>query len=199
MCAYNHEDQGIQMTTVFVGGSRKIGRLNEAVRRRLDNIVEKRIPVLVGDANGADKAVQAYLYEKSYDNVSVFYTGDVCRNNLGGWPTTPIEPPEKSRRKDRRFYALKDAAMSRQATHGFMLWDGRSVGTLVNVIRLMRDGKAAVIYLAPSRSFLEVRGVDDYEKLVKHCTSDLVSMAEREVDSEDAIKESAAVQRSLGL
>ena len=43
---------------VFVGGSRHVSRLNERVRERLDKIIQKRLPILIGDASGADKAVQ---------------------------------------------------------------------------------------------------------------------------------------------
>lgn len=46
------------MRKVFIGGSRRVSRLHADVRRRLDRIVEKRLPVLAGDANGADKAHQ---------------------------------------------------------------------------------------------------------------------------------------------
>ena len=64
------------MMKVFIGGSRYVSRLSADVRRRLDNIVEKRLPVLVGDANGADKAVQRYLQSKHYDLVAVFCAGE---------------------------------------------------------------------------------------------------------------------------
>ena len=46
------------MTAVFIGGSRRISRINVDVRARLDRIVENRLPILIGDANGADKAVR---------------------------------------------------------------------------------------------------------------------------------------------
>jgi len=58
---------------VFVAGSRYVSRLNADVRRRrLDNMIENRLPVLVGDANGGDKAVQSYLHDRGYDLVDVF-------------------------------------------------------------------------------------------------------------------------------
>ena len=38
---------------VFIGGSRRIGRLDAEVKRRNDTIVEKRLQVLVGDELGA--------------------------------------------------------------------------------------------------------------------------------------------------
>jgi hypothetical protein len=50
------------MTTVFIGGSRHITRLTSDVRARLDRIVSSHLPVVVGDANGADKVVQGDLF-----------------------------------------------------------------------------------------------------------------------------------------
>ena len=80
------------MTKIFVGGSRRISRLNEDIRRRIDRIVAKRLHVLIGDANGVDKAVQRYLHERGYDRVEVFCSGPASRNNVGGWPLHPVWP-----------------------------------------------------------------------------------------------------------
>lgn len=60
------------MHSVFVAGSRALSRLNAQVKERLDNIVKQNFAVLVGDANGADKAVQRYLAERGYRNVVVY-------------------------------------------------------------------------------------------------------------------------------
>ena len=46
---------------VFVAGSRQISRLPAEVTSRLDTMIEKGFQILVGDANGADKAVQRDL------------------------------------------------------------------------------------------------------------------------------------------
>ena len=57
------------MTTVFIGGSRSITRLNDTIRYTADNIMRQRFAIVIGDANGADKAVQSYLAAKAYRNV----------------------------------------------------------------------------------------------------------------------------------
>jgi hypothetical protein len=54
------------MKAVFIGGSGNMSRLNSAIRARLDRIVEQSLPVVIGDANGADKAVQQYLSDRAY-------------------------------------------------------------------------------------------------------------------------------------
>jgi hypothetical protein len=52
------------MVSVFVAGSRALSRLNPQLRERLDNIIRQNLTVLIGDANGADKAVQGYLAKR---------------------------------------------------------------------------------------------------------------------------------------
>lgn len=185
------------MTTVFIGGSRRITRLNEAVTRRLNTIAEKQIPVLVGDANGADKAVQAHFGGMGYARVTVYCTGDTCRNNVGGWPVTRIQPTGSGRRKDRKFFTLKDRAMSARATHGLMLWDGVSLGTLVNVVRLRREGRPAVVYVQPSASFVDVKEDGDLAKLAKYSASELLIEAQHAVAAEEC--ESAPGSENLPL
>ena len=87
------------MNSVFIGGSRRVSNLNPEVRKRLDRIIANRLPVLIGDANGADKAVQHYLKSRHYDQVEVFCVEGSCRNNAGNWPlrkvslTGIMEPP----------------------------------------------------------------------------------------------------------
>lgn len=48
-------------STVFVPGSRQISRLPAEVKTRLDTVIEKGFHILVGDADGADKAVSGTL------------------------------------------------------------------------------------------------------------------------------------------
>ena len=70
------------MTKVFIAGSRQIVRLPAEVKNRIDTMVEKGFQILVGDANGADKAVQRYLADKAYPNVLVHCMENHCRNNV---------------------------------------------------------------------------------------------------------------------
>lgn len=152
------------MTKVFIGGSRRIARLDAEVRRRLDRIVEKRLAVLIGDANGADKAVQRYLSEQKFEAVEVFSADESPRNNVGGWPVRVIRPGHL--RKDFDYYAAKDRAMAAAATVGLMLWDGQSRGTLMNVLRLADQRKPVVVYVQPRKSFVDVRTQGDLAALL---------------------------------
>lgn len=144
---------------VFVAGSRQISRLPAEVRSRLDTMIEKGFQILVGDANGADKAVQSYLAGKEYPNVLVHCMEGHCRNNVGHWPTREVSAPRGARGFD--FYSVKDRIMADAAQYGLMLWDGKSKGTINNVVNLSRDGKPVVVYVAPKKQFITVRVLDD--------------------------------------
>lgn len=172
------------MTKVFLGGSRRITRLEADVRRRLDRFVEERVPVVVGDANGADKAFQEHLKRVQYDRVEVFCAGDSCRNNLADWPVRYV--PSEGRKSGFRFYAVKDRAMAEEAAFGLMLWDQESAGTLMNVRRLLKQGKTAAVHLATTGESVEIKSDADWNDLVAGCPADLLGKIERESSFEDA-------------
>jgi hypothetical protein len=147
------------MHSVFVAGSRALSKLNTQVKERLDNILKRDFTVLVGDANGADKAVQRYLAEHKYRHVIV-YCMEVCRNNIGNWPTH-THTAESGMRHDRQYYGIKDLSMANDASCGFMIWDGTSKGTLTNVINLVKAQKKVLLYSAPKKQFFTVRTAGD--------------------------------------
>jgi hypothetical protein len=146
------------MISVFVAGSRALSRLNPQLRERLDNIIRQNFTILIGDANGADRAVQAYLAKRAYQQV-VVYCMEACRNNVGEWPAR-LHAAEPSAKRDRHYYGIKDSAMSRDATCGFMLWDGVSKGTLTNVINLLNADKKVLLYIGPKKQFFNLRSFE---------------------------------------
>lgn len=147
------------MTKVFIAGSRQISRLPAEVKVRVDTMIEKGFQILVGDANGADKAVQTYLAAKAYPHVLVHCMERHCRNNVGSWSTREVAAPKGARGFD--FYSVKDRMMADAAEYGLMLWDGKSKGTINNVVNLSRVGKPVVVYIAPKKQFLTVKAFDD--------------------------------------
>lgn len=154
------------MNRVFLGGSRRVSRLNEPIRERLEQIVRRRMRVLIGDANGADKAMQRQLAEWAYPNVVVYFVGTSPRNNVGAWPTQHVPTPPRARGFD--FYSVKDRAMAEAADFGFMLWDGESRGTLANVETLAEAGKPVSVYVSPEQRFINVRSTSDVDTLVSN-------------------------------
>ena len=86
--------------------------------------MRQHFTVLIGDANGADKAMQSYFAAKGYQNVIVYCMDDRCRNNVGDWPTKQVTANRQ--KKGFAYYATKDEEMAQAASYGFMIWDGRS-------------------------------------------------------------------------
>jgi hypothetical protein len=140
--------------SVFLGGSRKVSRLNDQIRAKLSDLVERKFHILVGDANGADRAMQSLLHSWQYPCVTVFFVGSGPRNNEGHWPTECINPPAGARGAD--YYAAKDVVMAQRADAGLMLWDGESRGTLSNVKNLIRQAKPVSVYFSKQRRFKNV-------------------------------------------
>jgi hypothetical protein len=60
------------MARVFIGGSRQVTGLEAQVCDRRDRIVAKDLSVLVGDAGGADEAVQRCFRGRGFGNATVF-------------------------------------------------------------------------------------------------------------------------------
>lgn len=158
------------MSKVFFGGSRKLPLLNSAIRARLRNLITNKHTVLVGDANGADKAVQQFFADEGYRNVIVYCMDGECRNNIGKWEIHSVD--SGGRKKDFKYFAMKDAEMSLEADHGFMLWDGKSKGTLNNVLNMLQQQKSVLIYFSPTKSFIPVKSPVELEELVSECGSE---------------------------
>lgn len=155
------------MTKVFFGGSRKLGKLNKAIKERADNIISNGYLVLLGDANGADFAMQKYLREKLYSHVLVFCAGSTCRNNNGKWETKFVSVDRAQ--KDFQYYAIRDEKMSNEADYGFMIWDGKSKGTLNNIINLIERKKPVLVYFSPKREFFTLKSSSALTELLSFC------------------------------
>lgn len=160
------------MAKVFVAGSRNISRLNPEVRAKLDEMMKRRSWFLVGDANGADKAFQAYFAKAGYRHVTVYHVGK-CRNNLGAWSVKTIASPVSDR--GFAYYAAKDAAMAQDADCGFMLWDEKSKGTFNNIETLMRLGKRTLVYLSTRKDFHRLAAKGDFEDFLQRCEPGLIA------------------------
>ena len=159
------------MKKVFLSGSRRLGRIPVEVRVRLEEMMQRELTILIGDANGADRAMRSYFAKHEYPHVLVFCTAGECRNNVGDWPRRVVEAPHRIR--DFAFYTAKDAAMAEDADVGLALWDGQSYGTIVNVARLVARAKPAVVYVAPEKTFATLRTPDDLVSLLATADADV--------------------------
>lgn len=119
--------------------------------------------IVIGDANGVDKAVQNFLLLNKYNQVTVYCSGEKCRNNLGNWHIHFVEVAKGIKGRD--FFTIKDKAMAKIADYGFALWDGKSQGTLNNINELANQNKKTLLYHSPSQSFITINRINDLHKL----------------------------------
>ena len=151
---------------VFVAGPRAISNLNGKVKERLTNIINNNFTNLVGDADGADKQIQKLCYSLNYKNVRVFASNGKVRNNIGQWEVEKVEVADNIRGFD--FYAAKDLEMAKNADYGFMIWNGKSKGTLNNMGNLVKLHKKVLVYLTPDKQFYTICSSGDIKKLISN-------------------------------
>ena len=84
--------------------------------------------------------------------------------------------------RGRDFYAQKDKAMAKKADIGFVLWDGKSTGSVANALELLKADKKVVLYYAPEKEFYNLSSMDDIESLLRKCRPDVLSTISRRVD-----------------
>lgn len=153
------------MTTVFIAGSITIKKLDDLVKDRIANILDAGHKIIVGDADGADKAVQDHLALDGRARVTIYCSGEHPRNNSGLWPVEKIDTDAKA--GTRAFFTAKDIKMAQIADFGLMLWDSKSTGTLSNVIELTGRGKKSLVYISKAKEFCSIGSASHIDKLVR--------------------------------
>lgn len=159
------------MKKVFVGGSRSLSRLNAEVREQLDIFIKDKMTILIGDANGIDKAVQQYLKNREYENIEVFCMQGNCRNNVGEWKVREIA--SESSKKDYAYYARKDQEMAKEAALGLMVWDGRSKGSIASVFRLIHNRKPVHLYDASKKKWFILKNKNNLDSFFTQCSHEM--------------------------
>ena len=127
--------------TIFIGGSKNIGRLSPNVKKMLHSIIKNRHHILVGDCYGIDLAVQHFLKEQEYKHVTIYTSCSTARHNIGAWKVNVIE----TEKVDFSAHREKDIAMAKACDFGIMIWNGSSKGTFANIGDLKILGKKVVV------------------------------------------------------
>lgn len=185
MHTHNNKDEIPKMSSVFIGGSRKVSRLNDLIRDRLQNIINKEFHILIGDANGSDKAIQKFFNSKNYKKVSVYCSGEDCRNNLGVWEEVHVEVQRK--KKDRVFYGIKDIRMAEDCDYGLMLWDGESSGTMSNLVNVLNRRKSCLLYVSPRREFVSLKDFNSLKLILERLSPTVLNELDRKIQIKDRI------------
>jgi hypothetical protein len=158
---------------IFMGGSRAVRSLPPEVVERLQSALRKGAAFVLGDANGADKAFQQYLYDQCVSRVTVYCAKGGPRNNVGEWPIEVVESREK--RKTYEYYTAKDRAMAKRADAGLVVWDGKSKGTLLQAWRLAVAGKHVAVYIAGRSDSMELSSPADWDSFMGTLSAELQS------------------------
>lgn len=169
---------------VFVGGARAVKFLDPHVQNRLMGLLDKKMTILVGDANGVDCLVQQYAHERNYPDVMVYASDGKPRNNLGDWPVVSVNA---GKRTGFAFYTMKDMAMANESDYGFMIWNGESKGTLNNILNLVKQNKKALVYLIPRKSFFCIKNTETVQKIVSLCGTDTEALYKNLMHVKDAM------------
>lgn len=185
------------MQTVFIAGSIKIKRLHPLFVERIANIVRKGMPIIVGDANGADASIQAELVAQSAADVTVFCTGDKPRNNLGDWNVHRVQ--STAQKGTRAYFTAKDIEMAGRAEFGLMLWDAASTGTLSNVFELLSQGKKSVVFVNRETKFLDVKQGDDVLDLVSYMSDGARKTADRKIRLGEKVSRLSGFQSRMAV
>lgn len=170
---------------VFIAGPRAITKLNNMIEERLKNIYTSNISVLVGDAAGIDKVVQEFYHNLNYSDVNVYAVNGKARNNIGSWPVKNVEVEKNIRGFG--CYATKDIKMAEDADYGFMIWNGKSKGTLNNMINLIKYNKQTLLYFYPENQFYNIRNSQNLELVIDKCEAEAKIMYERLTNSTNQI------------
>ncbi|MCH2487830.1 MAG: hypothetical protein MK010_08835 [Erythrobacter sp.] len=183
------------MTTVFIAGSIAIKRLHGQVVERIEKAVAGGLSVVVGDADGADTAIQEALVALGADRVTVYCSGEIPRNNRGQWPTNPVFPLAAP--GTRAFFTAKDVEMAEDADYGLMIWDSKSTGTLSNVMELLAREKKSVVFVNKAKTFVTVASVAHLRDLLTHMSDHARQKAEQKIGLSKRIAALGEVQIQL--
>ena len=142
---YTYIDRKTYQKTIFLGGSKIITRLDERIKEDLIDYMNLGYNILIGDSLGADKEMQKLLAENGYPFVTVYYSGDRPRFNLGNWKTKHISSNKYLSDFERQ--KLKDNQMAIDCDFGYMIMQGQTKGTMANINELLEQNKHCYVMM----------------------------------------------------
>lgn len=71
--------------------------------------------------------------------------------------------------------------MAKDTDFGFMIWNGKSNGTLNNTLNLLEQGKKTRLYLKPAQKFYSIIKLKDFEGLLNDCDSEDLKKIDKKI------------------
>ena len=174
------------MYKIFISGSMGIKNINEKVIKRINNIIDSKYEVIIGDANGVDSSIQSYLSFKNLKSVTVYCTGAKPRNNIGKWIIKKIKTNKKP--GTRAYFTAKDLSMSKDCDYGLMIWDSKSTGTLSNVLELLAHNKISLVFVNKLKKFYKITNISKFENLISVMSENTFIKADKKINLTTKIK-----------
>ena len=128
----------------------------------IDNIIKESTDIIIGDCFGIYELVQKYLNSTGYRNVKVYVLGSKtkARHNIGNWEEKHFQIDGK-RRTAYSMRIEKDFQMAHDADEGIGIWDGKSIGTFINLLNLTILGKKSRVYLLNENKWIDIKSIED--------------------------------------
>lgn len=151
------------MSKVFISGSISIKKLPSEVVDSIRKIIENKIHILVGDADGIDSLIQNFCVSENYTNLTVYSISAIPRYKASNeFDFKHIFPDEKIK-KERARQQEKDKAMTLESEFSFVIWDAKSKGSYANLIRALEKNKKIKIYNNSNESFFKQSKINKTE------------------------------------
>jgi len=149
--------------TVFISGSISIKKLPKEVINSIEKIIENKIHILVGDADGIDTLIQKFCLSKNYTNLTVYSISAMARYKASDEFNFKHIFPDVSIKRERERQQEKDKAMTLDSEFTFVIWDGKSKGSYANLLRALEKNKKVKIYNNINKRFLEKSKINKTE------------------------------------
>jgi hypothetical protein len=149
--------------TVFISGSISIKKLPQEVINSIEKIIENKIHILVGDADGIDTLIQNFCLSQNYTNLTVYSISAIPRYKASDEFNFKHIFPDESIKKERARQQEKDKAMTLESEFTFVIWDGKSKGSYANLLRALENNKKIKVYNNINKRFLEQSKINKTE------------------------------------
>lgn len=151
------------MKKVFISGSISIKKLPIEVINSIKKIIENKIQILVGDADGIDTLIQDFCLNENYTNLTVYSISAIPRYKASNEFKFKHIFPDEEIKKERARQQEKDKAMTLDSEFSFVVWDGKSKGSYANLIRALENNKKIKIYDNTAKYFFEPSKINKTE------------------------------------
>lgn len=141
------------MSRVFISGSISIKKLPLEVMNSVKKIIDNKIEILVGDADGIDTLIQDFCLNENYINLTVYSISAIPRYKASNEFNFKHIFPDENIKKERERQQEKDKDMTIDSEYSFVIWDGKSKGSYANIMRALENNKKIKIYDNTSKHF----------------------------------------------